>query len=54
VLSREEFLAFNVAWIDAVVAHLIEGGVFGTYIDWRGLPTVNASSFVEAERCRRT
>jgi DNA modification methylase len=43
-MSDAEFLAFNVTWIAAAIAQLVEGGVFGTYIDWRGLPTVNAAA----------
>jgi hypothetical protein len=37
-MSDAEFLAFNIAWIEAATAQLVEGGVFGTFIDWRGLP----------------
>jgi DNA modification methylase len=43
-MTPEQFLAFNVAWIEAVAAYLCDGGVFGTFIDWRGLPTVNAAA----------
>jgi DNA modification methylase len=39
-----EFLTFNIAWIEAALPHLRDGGVFGTFIDWRGLPTVNAAA----------
>ena len=31
-----EFGAFNVAWMQAALGHLVDGGVFGTFIDWRG------------------
>jgi DNA modification methylase len=43
-MSDEEFLAFNMAWIEAALPFLSDGGVFGTYIDWRGLPTVSAAA----------
>jgi DNA modification methylase len=43
-MSDEEFLGFNVAWIEAAIRHLCDGGVFGTYIDWRGAPTVAAAA----------
>jgi DNA modification methylase len=44
-MTPEQFLAFNVAWIEAAASYLCDGGVFGTFIDWRGLPAVNAASF---------
>jgi DNA modification methylase len=43
-MSDEQFLGFNVAWIEAALPHLCDGGVFGTYIDWRGAPTVAAAA----------
>jgi DNA modification methylase len=43
-MSDAEFLAFNVAWIEAAKPHLCDGGVFGTFIDWRGLPTVHSAA----------
>jgi len=43
-MSDVEFLAFNLAWIEAALAHLCDGGVFGTFIDWRGLPTVHSAA----------
>jgi len=43
-MSDEEFLGFNVAWIEAAIRHLCDGGVFGTFIDWRGAPTVAAAA----------
>ena len=39
-----EFLAFNEDWIGPVVHCLCDGGIFGTFIDWRGCPTVNAAA----------
>jgi DNA modification methylase len=43
-MSDEEFLGFNIAWIEAALPHLCEGGVFGSFIDWRGAPIVNAAA----------
>ncbi len=43
-MSGAEFLGFNVGWIEAAIAHLCDGGVFGTFIDWRGLPTVHSAA----------
>ena len=35
-MSDVEFHAFNLAWIEAALGYLCDGGVFGTFIDWRG------------------
>jgi DNA modification methylase len=43
-MSDDEFLAFNTAWIAASMSHLCVGGIFGTFIDWRGLPTVHSAA----------
>jgi DNA modification methylase len=43
-MTAAEFLAFNEAWMEAVLPCLCDGGVFGTFIDWRGLPTVSATA----------
>ena len=43
-MSAGEFLAFNEAWMKAVLPHLHEGGLLGTFIDWRGYPTANAAA----------
>ena len=42
-MTDAEFLAFNGAWIAAVLPYLCDGGILGTYIDWRGLPTVHSA-----------
>ena len=42
-MSDTEFSAFNIAWIRAALPCVVEGGVCGTFIDWRGYPTVSAS-----------
>jgi hypothetical protein len=43
-MTDAEFLAFNEAWIAAVLPCLCDGGVFGTFIDWRGYPTVHSAA----------
>lgn len=43
-MSSEEFQAFNLAWIAAATGVLIDGGVIGTFIDWRGYPVVHAAA----------
>ncbi|HYF55743.1 MAG TPA: DNA methyltransferase, partial [Salinarimonas sp.] len=43
-MSEAEFEAFNEAWMRAALEHLVEGGVLGTFIDWRGLPVVQEAS----------
>ena len=43
-MTAEQFLAFNLAWIEAAAGYLCDGGVFGTFIDWRGQPTVHAAA----------
>lgn len=35
-----EFDGFNAAWIGAVLANVVNGGVLSTFIDWRGLGSV--------------
>jgi hypothetical protein len=32
-MSSPQFLAFNLAWMKAVLGHLADGGLFGTFID---------------------
>ena len=43
-MTDAEFLAFNQAWMAAVLPYLCDGGIFGTFIDWRGLPTVDLAA----------
>ena len=43
-MTDDQFLAFNSAWMAAALPHLCDGGVFGTFIDWRGYPTVLAAA----------
>ena len=43
-MTAQQFLAFNLAWIEAAAGHLCDGGILGTFIDWRGQPTVHAAA----------
>ena len=43
-MTGAEFQAFNGAWIGASLPHLCDGGLFGTFIDWRGYPAVIAAA----------
>jgi DNA modification methylase len=43
-MSDAQFAAFNDAWIGAALPWLCDGAVFGTFIDWRGYPTVHAAA----------
>jgi DNA modification methylase len=42
-LSREEFADFIRAWMAASAAHLVDGGLLATFIDWRSIDLVLAS-----------
>jgi DNA modification methylase len=41
-MNSDEFMAFNKAWMSAVIAYLIEGGLLATFIDWRSVELVLA------------
>lgn len=43
-MTDAEFLAFNEAWIGSCLPHLCDGALFGTFIDWRGNPTLHAAA----------
>ena len=43
-MTDAEFLTFNEAWIASARPFLCDGGVFGTFIDWRGQPTVHSAA----------
>ena len=42
-MSREEFAAFNRAWMSAAMARLVDGGLLSTFIDWRSIDLVIGS-----------
>jgi DNA modification methylase len=39
-MNEEKFSKFNLAWMTLACRYLAEGGLLGTFIDWRGLLTV--------------
>jgi DNA modification methylase len=43
-MSDNEFVAFNLSWIKLILPYLCDGGVFGTFIDWRSYSTVFATA----------
>lgn len=43
-MSCAEFADFNSSWLSAASRHLLEGGLLGTFIDWRGYPSVDAAA----------
>jgi DNA modification methylase len=43
-MTDAEFRVFNTAWIGASLPHLRDGGLFATFIDWRGYPAVVAAA----------
>jgi len=43
-MTEAQFLTFNLDWIGAARPHLAEGGVFGAFIDWRGLYVVQLAA----------
>jgi ParB-like nuclease domain len=36
-MTDAEYLEFNRNWIGALLPYLVDGGIFGMFIDWRGL-----------------
>jgi DNA methylase len=43
-MTDAEFLVFNEAWMAAVLPYPCDGGVCGSFIDWRGLPTLHSAA----------
>ena len=43
-MSERDFSAFNSSWMAAALAHLADGGLFATFIDWRGYANVHAAA----------
>ena len=43
-MTEAQFLAFHRKWIEAVLPYLVDGGLLGPFIDWRGLPIVHAAA----------
>jgi hypothetical protein len=43
-MTEVEFVAFNEDWMTTVLSHLRDGGIIGTFIDWRRPPIVTRPS----------
>ncbi len=43
-MCAAQFLQFNRNWIGTLLPYVVDGGIFGTFIDWRGLPIVHAAA----------
>ena len=43
-MTESQFLDFNQKWMDAVLPHLVDGGILGMFIDWRGLPIAHSAA----------
>jgi DNA modification methylase len=43
-LTEAQFLGFHRKWIEAVLPYLADGGLLGTFIDWRSLSIVQAAA----------
>jgi DNA modification methylase len=43
-MSDADFAVFNTAWMQASLTFLTDGGLFATFIDWRGYVTVYAAA----------
>src|SRR5580693_3674062 len=43
-MTDAQFLDFNQKWMDAVLPYLVDGGILGTFIDWRGLPIAHSGA----------
>ena len=43
-MTDAQFEDFNRKWMAAVVPYLVDGGILGTFIDWRGLPIVHTAA----------
>jgi len=47
-MTEVKFLSFHRKWIEAVLPCLADGGLLGTFIDWRSLPRVHAAATASA------
>lgn len=43
-MSRSEFLEFNLAWMESALVYLCDGGLLASFIDWRGLATLQTAA----------
>ncbi|MGY4478387.1 site-specific DNA-methyltransferase [Bradyrhizobium sp. USDA 3364] len=43
-MTDAQFRDFNQKWMDAILPYLVDGGLLGTFIDWRGLPIAHSAA----------
>ena len=43
-MTDREFLDFNIAWMSNSIRYLVDGGLFGSFIDWRGLHIIRSAA----------
>jgi DNA modification methylase len=43
-MTEGKFLVFHRKWIEAVLPYLVDGGLLGTFIDWRSLSIVHTAA----------
>jgi DNA modification methylase len=43
-MTEVKFLGFHRTWIEAVLPYLVDGGLLGTFIDWRSLSILHAAA----------
>jgi DNA modification methylase len=43
-MRDDQFLEFNRNWIGTLLPYVIDGGILGTFIDWRGLPIFHTAA----------
>jgi hypothetical protein len=43
-ISDAQCLEFSRNWMKAILPHLVDGGLLGTFLDWRDLPLANAAA----------
>jgi hypothetical protein len=44
IITDAQFAEFSRNWISAVLPYLVDGGLLGTFIDWRDLPMAHVSA----------
>jgi hypothetical protein len=43
-MTENQYLAFNLVWMEAFLPMLADGAILTTFIDWRGYPIVHAAA----------
>ena len=47
-MSDEQFLTFNIRWIENSISHLCDAGVLASFIDWRGVWSVHSAALSQS------